>query len=274
MTNGESRELAAAQREAARALQSLTDQIDRKPLIGVFERLVEVGQHRLPSPAATVRSMLTIETERLARTMPKGLRLGGSERALQSISGRSGAKAEQGPGRVVEVQSALDRATNEVRNLSRVLDSTNRAVEKNSRLLGEGLRSFLTGLLGGKRGGRLSILGSGFGLATLGLGIAGLFRRKQMALEPLTAFSLPPSVSLEVANTERILSGFARPVRDQMGKPRLEPQQSLSSGSPQIVVNISAMDSQSFMDRSGDIARAVRDAMLHMHPLNDVVSEI
>jgi hypothetical protein len=34
------------------------------------------------------------------------------------------------------------------------------------------------------------------------------------------------------------------------------------------------MDSQSFMDRSNDIARAVRDAMIHMHPLNDVVGEI
>jgi hypothetical protein len=34
------------------------------------------------------------------------------------------------------------------------------------------------------------------------------------------------------------------------------------------------MDSQSFMDRSSDIARALRDAMLHMHPVNDVIGEI
>jgi hypothetical protein len=39
-------------------------------------------------------------------------------------------------------------------------------------------------------------------------------------------------------------------------------------------VNVSAMDSQSFMDRSDDIASAVRAAMLNMHPINDVVADL
>ena len=43
---------------------------------------------------------------------------------------------------------------------------------------------------------------------------------------------------------------------------------------PQVVVNVNAMDAQSFMDRSNDIARAVRDAMLHMHPVNDLIGEV
>ena len=43
---------------------------------------------------------------------------------------------------------------------------------------------------------------------------------------------------------------------------------------PQITVNVNAMDSQSFMDRSNDIASAVRAAMLNMHPINDVVAEL
>jgi hypothetical protein len=43
---------------------------------------------------------------------------------------------------------------------------------------------------------------------------------------------------------------------------------------PQITVNVQAMDSRSFLDHSDDIARAVRDAMLNMHALNDVVSEL
>jgi hypothetical protein len=47
-----------------------------------------------------------------------------------------------------------------------------------------------------------------------------------------------------------------------------------SSAAPQITVNISAMDSQSFMDRSDDIASAVRAAMLNMHPINDVVADL
>jgi len=47
-----------------------------------------------------------------------------------------------------------------------------------------------------------------------------------------------------------------------------------SSAAPQITVNVSAMDSQSFMDRSDDIASAVRAAMLNMHPINDVVADL
>jgi hypothetical protein len=43
---------------------------------------------------------------------------------------------------------------------------------------------------------------------------------------------------------------------------------------PQIIVNVSAMDSQSFMDRSNDIASAVREAMLNLHPINDVVASL
>jgi len=34
------------------------------------------------------------------------------------------------------------------------------------------------------------------------------------------------------------------------------------------------MDSRSFMDHSSDIAQAVRDAMLNMHSINDVISNL
>ena len=43
---------------------------------------------------------------------------------------------------------------------------------------------------------------------------------------------------------------------------------------PQITVNVQAMDAQSFLDRSTDIAQAVRSAMLNMSSINDVVSEL
>jgi hypothetical protein len=39
-------------------------------------------------------------------------------------------------------------------------------------------------------------------------------------------------------------------------------------------VNVSAMDSRSFMDRSTDIASAVREAMLNNHPINGVISDL
>ena len=43
---------------------------------------------------------------------------------------------------------------------------------------------------------------------------------------------------------------------------------------PQITVNVQAMDARSFLDRSNDIALAVRDAMLNLNSINDVVNEL
>jgi hypothetical protein len=37
---------------------------------------------------------------------------------------------------------------------------------------------------------------------------------------------------------------------------------------------VQAMDARSFLDRSNDIAAAVRDAMLNMNSINDVVNEL
>jgi hypothetical protein len=37
---------------------------------------------------------------------------------------------------------------------------------------------------------------------------------------------------------------------------------------------VQAMDARSFLDRSNDIAAAVRDAMLNMNAINDVVNEL
>jgi hypothetical protein len=49
---------------------------------------------------------------------------------------------------------------------------------------------------------------------------------------------------------------------------------SLGGGAPQITFNVQAMDARSFMDRSGDIAAAVRDAMLNLNSINDVVNDL
>ena len=50
------------------------------------------------------------------------------------------------------------------------------------------------------------------------------------------------------------------------------PASGSSASSPQITVNVQAMDAKSFMDYSGQIAQAVRDAMLNMSSINDVVT--
>jgi len=46
------------------------------------------------------------------------------------------------------------------------------------------------------------------------------------------------------------------------------------AAAPQITVNVQAMDARSFLDHSSEIAQAVRDAMLNLNSINDVVSEL
>ncbi len=45
-------------------------------------------------------------------------------------------------------------------------------------------------------------------------------------------------------------------------------------GAAQITVNVQAMDSQSFLDHSNEIAQAVRAAMLNSNSINDVVNNL
>jgi hypothetical protein len=47
-----------------------------------------------------------------------------------------------------------------------------------------------------------------------------------------------------------------------------------SGAATQITVNVQAMDARSFLDRSSDIAAAVREAMLNMNSINDVVNDL
>ena len=58
------------------------------------------------------------------------------------------------------------------------------------------------------------------------------------------------------------------------GAPRASGSGSGGAGGSQITVQVQAMDSQSFLDRSDDIAQAVRQAMLTSNVLSDVIREV
>lgn len=104
-------------------------------------------------------------------------------------------------------------------------------------------------------------------------GVAKLFGafRKQEEPPPLELFSLPPSLRLE-AGLDRRTQALSPVLYGQGNQPRMV--QSSPTPMPSIQVNVNALDSQSFLDRSEDIARAVKEAMLHAHSLNDVVAEL
>jgi hypothetical protein len=82
----------------------------------------------------------------------------------------------------------------------------------------------------------------------------------------------PPAVAFFAANTAegirdadygpgQALRTFSGPAAAQVA-------------APQVTVNVQAMDSRSFMDNADNIARAVREAMLNSHAINDLVAEL
>ena len=89
---------------------------------------------------------------------------------------------------------------------------------------------------------------------------------------PLEKFIAPASISVDAALTASRDFGAVRYA--QGGTPGVSPGTVSQSSAATIQVNIQALDSQSFLDRQDDIARAVREAMLHSNSLNDVVMEL
>jgi hypothetical protein len=53
-----------------------------------------------------------------------------------------------------------------------------------------------------------------------------------------------------------------------------QPRSSSGSAAPQVTIQVNAMDSQSFLDHSDDIAMAVKQAILNSNSLNDVISSL
>lgn len=111
-------------------------------------------------------------------------------------------------------------------------------------------------------------LGGGLSLMPLVSLFSSLFGGGQSQQPaPLVPFSLPPSMNLEsTTNNQDVVWG-------ENGLPR-SAGSSGSNPTQQITVQVQAMDSQSFLDHSDDIAQAVRQAMLNMNSINDVVTNL
>jgi len=137
---------------------------------------------------------------------------------------------------------------------------------------------------------------SGFGVVPLVGEVLGLFGGGSNNPPPPLKYRMPSSISFTSAETA---DGLSAAGYDQMGVPRVYDAADSDSGTnsdagtsglapataggsnagpgaaaPQITVSVQAMDAQSFLDRSSDIAQAVRSAMLSMSSINDVVNEL
>ena len=119
-----------------------------------------------------------------------------------------------------------------------------------------------------------AVFQNAFGAVPLIRGIVSLFGGggDAEAPVPLVKFTLPPPVHFFAAETE---SGFRGFDYDQSGRPRVMERTQAGMPVPQaLTVNVQAMDARSFLDRSTEIAAAVREAMLNLNSINDVVTEL
>jgi hypothetical protein len=124
------------------------------------------------------------------------------------------------------------------------------------------------------------VFGSGLGVIPLVTGLLGLFEGGSSGPPPLTKYVMPQKLDFTGADTS---SGIAETSYDQFGTPRVvgAPSSRATSGggsagaaSAPISISVQAMDAQSVMDRSNDIAQAVRQAMLTSSSINDVINEL
>ncbi len=112
------------------------------------------------------------------------------------------------------------------------------------------------------------VLGSGMGLSPLLSGLVKLFGGgKSEPVPVLTPYTKPASINFDGS----ISTGGAAEARTFA--PATGSERGTGSGQ-QITIQVRAMDSRSFLDHSDEIARAVRDAMLNSHALNDVVNDL
>jgi hypothetical protein len=119
-----------------------------------------------------------------------------------------------------------------------------------------------------------SVFGGGFGfLSPVISGLSHLFGGGgSSAPAALPLYTPPPPISISGVLREKAVPSGGVDAGTQSGSTGGGP--TTSNYSPQITVHVNAMDSQSFMDRSGDIANAVREAMLNNHPINGVVADL
>jgi hypothetical protein len=110
----------------------------------------------------------------------------------------------------------------------------------------------------GTAGGIASSLLGGLGLLSpIISGLTSLFGGGSSAPPPLPIYTPPPPVSISGTLNSAAPAASSQPAPAQ-----------------QVTVNVNALDSQSFLDHSDDIANAVREAMLNMHPINGVIASI
>jgi hypothetical protein len=150
-----------------------------------------------------------------------------------------------------------------------------RALEKGTTQTSQSSGESVLGSIGSTLG---NIFGSGLGISPLISGIVSLFGGGSDApsVPALTQYAAPSKIDVNAGTSDSFpgqtfgvdygQGNVPRPVEQSSAQPAI--------AAPQITVQVQALDSQSFLDHSADIAAAVRQAMLESSVLSDVMGEV
>ena len=168
---------------------------------------------------------------------------------------------------------AVALSTSQLAQVRSAVESQLALLTENTRALSENTTAKSVGSAATNVAGSMlnTILGGGL-LGPVISGLTSLFGggNQSESVTPLVKFALPSPVQFNDG-----LQGGASSAVDygQNDQPRLV-NAGAASAAQQITVNVTAMDSRSFLDHSSEIASAVRRAILESSSLNDVIGEM
>jgi len=117
-----------------------------------------------------------------------------------------------------------------------------------------------------------TVLGGGSILSPIVSGLMSLFGAgdSNQTTTATAPFMLPAPAQYEGGLTGGTAGQVVPVSYGASGQPRAQ----ATSPAPQVNIQVNAMDSQSFLDHSDDIATAVKAALLSSHSLSDVISDL
>jgi hypothetical protein len=195
-----------------------------------------------------------------------GAGLSGSGTAANSLSGIL-------QGSTKDVTEQLSALTSQITTLSSTQQTHIGVTQDNTQAITQNTSAKSSGSSVGSTVGNLasSLLGGVLRLSPLFIGLMSLFggSGSQSAISPVP-FRLPAPVQADAGLTAGS-QGTALPVSYGAGG---QPRPHVSSPAQQINIQVSAMDSKSFLDHSDEIASAVKQALLSYNSLSEVISDL
>jgi hypothetical protein len=179
-----------------------------------------------------------------------------------------------GQGGNSDVTEQLTSLTTQISSLTSIQQSQISALQDNTQALGQNTTSKASGgsTVGSKvESAASSFLGGGLSsLSPLVGGLLSLFGGGGQTLATPAPYMLPSPVQAQAGLTGGAPGQIAQVSYGQTGQPRAQ----TANAPAQVTIQVNAMDSQSFLDHSDDIAMAVKQAILNSSSLNDVISSL